>query len=97
MMIPHDIIQVLLQNILHMISFELKVFPHLSLTIFIGLFHCYQDGPKADLEKFSTKIYYKSALHVKVTYFNNSNGEQRSITLQNLKTVGHLLYLILNH
>ena len=91
LMIPHDVIQVLLENILHRISSELKVYLHLSPTIFIDLFHCYQDGPKANLEKFSTKIYYKSALHVKVTYFNNSNGEQRSINLQNLKTVGHFL------
>ena len=57
-----------------------------------------QDGPKANLEKFSTRIYFQKPLQVKVTYFSNSTGEQKYITLQNLKTVSteHFLFNRLN-
>ena len=55
-----------------------------------------QDGPKANLEMFSTRIYFQKPLQVKVTYFNNSNGEQKYITLQNLKAVSteYFLYFL---
>ena len=46
-----------------------------------------QDGAKANLDKFVTRIYFQRPLQVKVTYFSNFNGEQRFITLQNLKAV----------
>lgn len=46
-----------------------------------------QDGAKANLETFVTRIYFQKPLQVRVTYFNNSTGEQKYITLQNLKAV----------
>ena len=53
-----------------------------------------QDGPRANLEKFSTRIYFKKPLQVKVTYFSNATGEQKYITLQNLKTVSTEHFLL---
>ena len=57
-----------------------------------------QDGPMANIEKFTTRIYFKRPLQVKVTYFSNSTAEQKYITLQNLKTVSteHFLVFLLS-
>ena len=46
-----------------------------------------QDGPEANVDKFSERIYFKQIKNVNVHYFFNATGEQRVINLRHLKEV----------
>ena len=60
-----------------------------------------QDGPKANVDGFSERIYFKQVKNVTVHYFFNATGEQRVINLKHLKDVsvasgGFFLMIVLS-